>query len=264
MSSKYKTCAKCGVKHSAVVPHKCFKVKKEKPPELEAVDHDFEKEGETESWDPGETPTETPPENGDEEGQAEGEEDTEGEDEREGEPDGEGEGDGEGDEEREGEGEAKEREGERGEGEGEGKEEREVEDEAFGPKPQPPEPEAPPVQVVCTVLKFAALCAQCAKNGAVEVSVTEDGLFVYGHNGDLTAYDTLPWGEFEKRSTIDGEYYVKEVIDGVDAKLNESDDTARLQALIQQAKDGKLETPKEEAKVEKEAGQSKRGKRKAA
>jgi hypothetical protein len=263
MSSKYKTCPKCKVKHSAVVPHKCFKVKKDKPPELETVDHDFEKEGETISTDDNSVPTEKPEKGGEaNDGEADGESnddgDADGEGESEGDADGDSEGDGEGKAKAKGEGEGD------GEGEDEDEAEGETEAEAEGPQPQAPEPETPPVQVVCTVLKFAALCAQCAKNGSIEITLTEDGLFVYGHNGDMTAYDTLPWGEFEKRSTLDGEFYVKEVIDGVDAKLNESDDKARLQALIQQAKDGKLDTPKEEAKVEKEAGQPKRGKRKAA
>lgn len=235
-STKYKTCKKCGVRHSAVVPHKCFKVAKDKPPKLDEVEHDLEKGGETESEGVGKNPVDEPAEGKTEsaKGETEGEGDGEGE-QSEGDGDGEAEGEGEGD----------------GEDEGEGEDEREEEGE--GPAPQSPEPEAPPVQVVCTVLKFAALCAQCAKYGSIEITLSEDGLFVYGHNGDATAYDTIPWGEFEKRSTLDGEFYVKDVIDGVDRKLNEEDDKARLEALIQQAKDEQKAKPKAktpEAKAE--------------
>lgn len=236
MSSKYKVCAKCGIRHSAVVPHKCFKVKKDKPPECEEVEHDLEKGGPTKSTGVGGNNPEEPPEGDEDKTDAEPEDggaDAEGDADDDGEGEDEDEGKGEGDS----EGETKD---------GEAEAEAEVEGEGEGPAPQPPEPEAPPVVIVCTVLKFAALTAACAKNGSVEVSLTEDGLFVYGHNGDLTAFETMPWGDFEKRSTVDGEFYVKEVIDGVDAKLAEpSDDAEALKRLIAEAKKApKADKPK--------------------
>lgn len=203
MSDKYVTCAKCGHDHSVLVPHKCFKTKKKKPPEFDPLDHeDMGKGGKTESLDKHKSEN---PEQGDGDKGEEGEKGDESDA-----GDGE-EGDGDGDEQ---DGEGEDGEGRQGEGEGE--------DEQEAPAPQPPDPSAPPVVIVCTVLKYAALTAQCSKNGVIEVTVNEDGIFVYGHNGDLTAYDTIPWGEFEKRATLDGEFYVKEVIDRVDGQLIEA------------------------------------------
>lgn len=203
MSDKYKICPKCKLRHSALVRHKCAKPKKQDaPPEFEATEHDLEMGGPTTSLDKHEGKSDGEGgegENEGEEGKGQGE-------------DGEGQGQGAG-------------EGSEGEGEGEGDGDGGEGQGGEGPAPQPPEPDAPPVAIVCTVLKFAALTAQCAKNGVIEVSVAEEGLFIYGHNGDEIAFDVLPWGEFEKRSTLDGEFYVKELIDGVDERLTEPSET---------------------------------------
>jgi len=149
-----------------------------------------------------------------------------------------------------------------GEGEGDGEEEREA------PAPQAPEPEAPPVAVVVTVLKFAALTADCAKNGNIEVTLTADGLFIYGHNGDDTATALIPWTEFEKRSTIDGEFHVKSAIDEVDRAMADKDsDEYKLSVLMAEAKakrDAKAEAKAKGEVPEEEAEPKKRGKRKAA
>ena len=196
IESTYTDCPKCGVHHSKLVKHRCFKEDEAPPPpesENGGGDTDDKAEGDRKGGGQG----------GDG-GQGDG-----------GEGQGEGQGEGDGD----GEGE--------GQGDGEGE----------GPKPQPPEPEAPPVAVVCTVLKFAALTGDCAKNGSIEVSLTEDGIMVYGHNGDLTAMAIIPWGEFEKRSTLDGEFYVKEVIDEVDAQLLPPDeDVEKVRRMLEEAK----------------------------
>jgi hypothetical protein len=235
VKSAYKVCPKCKVRHSTLVKHKCFKADKQKdPPKFEAVDHDLEDGGVTESLDR---------HSGD--GQGEGDE---GESEGQGKGEGEGEGgdpaDGGGESEGQGEGEG---EGSGGEAEGEGEE-----GEGEGPAPQPPEPDAPPVAIVCSVLKFAALTAQCAKNGVITVELTEDGLFVYGYNGDLTASASMPWGEFETRSTIDGQYYVKEVIDGVDAEIGgaEVPMAEKAKRAMAKVKADRAKAPKEEEKQE--------------
>ena len=194
--SKYTECPKCRVRHSTLVRHRCFKPeeqKKKPKPDPEHKEYDLEKGGETESLDR---------HGGPEQGEGEGE----GEGQGKGQPE---QGDGEG-----GGG------GEAGEGEGEGEGEG-GEGESEAPEPQPPEPEAHPVAVVCTVLKFAALTAQCAKNGVISVELTEEGLSIYGHNGDNTASAVIPWGEFETRSTVDGQFYVKEVIDQIDEQIIE-------------------------------------------
>lgn len=185
VKSEYKTCPKCGNEHSTLVRHKCWKKGKAPPP----------------------------PESGGDEGEGDGDEPRDGEgkgqetetDSQSGE--GEGKGDGQGD----------------GEGEGEG--EQEAEGEGM-PEAQPPEPEAPPVAVVCTVLKFAALCAQSAENGMIVVELTENGLLIYGHDGDeRTASETIDWGEFEKRSTLDGEFMVRDAVKAVDSALIEAEAT---------------------------------------
>lgn len=272
MSDKYKTCAKCGVKHSTLVRHKCFKAAKDKAPKLKEVEHAFEKEGETistlevsgpcisegdaENEGEGEgkgdgegTGTEGEGKgDGDgsaDEGDGDGESGGDSKGKGEGSGDGEGDGEGEGQEkaEAEGEGEAEakgegEGEGEEGDGEGEGYRE--------APEPQMPEPEIPPVIVVVSVLKYAALCAQCAKNGNIEITLVEDGLFVYGHNGDTVAVDTIPWGELELRATRDGQFYVKSVIDGVDAKLV----TAREEMIAKIAAIPEGKPKKVEAEIE--------------
>jgi hypothetical protein len=229
--AKYKTCPKCGERHSELVRHTCptRKTKRAKT-ECEVTEHDIHEgtagidtstaggakqdrtEGEAEGRE------------GEGEAEAEGEGGTEGEGQGETEGDGDGDGEaktkGEGGEQREGEGEAgegeaSEGEGEAGEGEGEGM-----------PEAQLPEPETPPVAVVVTVLKFAALCAQSAENGMIVVEVTEPGLLIYGHDGDeRTASETIGWGEFEKRSTLDGEFMVRDAVKAVDAALIEGEAT---------------------------------------
>ena len=187
MTVPYKNCPKCGVRHSTLVKHRCFK------PEEQKEKPEFD--------DP-------PPGEGGEDGGSGGQpEEKDGQGEREGQ----GESQGEGEQEGEGEG--------QGEGEGEGEDEDEQKGEGEGPEPQMPEPETPPVAVVCTVLKFAALTAQCA-TALIEVRLKEDGLEVYGHNGEAYGFRIIPWGEFEKRSTLDGEFYVKEVIDELDEELS--------------------------------------------
>lgn len=169
MSKSYTVCPKCGVNHSVLVRHRCFKPEPQKDPPKHDPNPGDEEEGD-----------------GDGKGQP---------DKGEGQPkDGEGEGDGQGEGEGDGEGD--------GEGEGE------------GPAPQPPEPEAPPVAIVCTVLKFAALTAECS-DAYVTVQLAEEGLLIVARKADAVATATIPWGEFEQRSTLDGEYYVKETIDAV-------------------------------------------------
>jgi hypothetical protein len=199
IESTYSTCPKCGVEHSNLVKHRCFKQDEAPPPP--------ESEGTGEGDDQ---------QDGDQQdGDGKGKPDK---------GDGQGEGDGEGD-------------GGEGEGEGEGEGDGEGEAEREAPVPQNPEPEAPPVAVVVTVLKFAALTADCAKNGSVEVTLNADGLFVYGFNGEEVATATIPWTEFENRSTIDGEFYVKSVIDEVDRNLADKDsDERRLAAMVAEAK----------------------------
>jgi hypothetical protein len=228
--NKYVVCKKCGVNYSTLTKHRCF-VQDEAPPPPESEG------GPDDNRDAGDGK----PEQGD--GQGEQPEQGEGQGEQ-----------GEGEQEAEGEGE--------GEGEGDGEQEREA------PEPQKPEPETPPVAVVVTVLKFAALTADCAKNASIEVTLNEDGLLVYGNNGDETATATIPWTEFEKRSTIDGEFYVKGVIDEVDRSLaDKSSDERKLADLVAEAKAKKAKqeaakAEKAEAEAPKEA--PKPGKRKAA
>lgn len=214
MSDAYKVCPKCKLRHSALVRHRCAKPKgqDEKPPKSDPIDHDLERGGDTESLDRHENESE---DNGKDEGKGKGR--GHAGDKGDGESDDEGEGEGEGGDDGEGE----EQEGEEGNTKADGE----------GPAPQPPEPDAPIVQIVCTVLKFASLTAACAKNGVIEVTLNEDGIMVYGHNGDIFAFDTIPWGEFEKRSTLDGEFYVKDVIDAVDVKLLEETPKVRLRSL---------------------------------
>lgn len=192
--SEYKTCPKCAVTYSTLVRHKCFKPEdqKEKPKFDNPPEDDSNGQDESGKGDSGGK--------GDSKGQGGG--GSKGDQQQDG--DGQQQGDGEG---QQGQGQG---EGE-GEGEGEGP-----------PPPQPPEPEALPVVIVCTVLKYAALTAQCAKNGVISVEVSEDGLFVYGHNGEQTAFAVIPWSEFEQRSTVDGEFFVKDVIDSVDEGLIEA------------------------------------------
>lgn len=201
----YVTCPKCGVQHSTLVKHRCFKPKEqdEKP----KFDKDKGTDGEQGGGGTGEGGDTG---DGGKEGQDQGAGGQPGDGAGE-----QGEGSGEG---KEGDGKA-EGEGKQGSGQQQQQQDGEGEGGREAPQPQPPEPETPPVVVVCTVLKFAALCAQCAKNGTVEVSLAEDGLFVYGHNGDTVVFDVIPWGELEKRATLDGEFYVKSVIDEVDDKL---------------------------------------------
>jgi hypothetical protein len=190
IESTYSTCPKCGVEHSNLVKHRCFKQDKAPPPP------------ESEGGEGGE-------DRDDSEGGGGGKP-------QEGDGDGAGGGQGEGEDEGDGEGDGEERE---------------------APVPREPEPEAPPVAVVVTVLKFAALTADCAKNGSIEVTLNRDGLFVYGSNGDEVVVATIPWTEFEKRSTIDGEFYVKGVIDEVDRALSDKDsDERKLADLIAKAK----------------------------
>lgn len=124
----------------------------------------------------------------------------------------------------EGDGQSGEGEG-KGDGQGDGSGEGGGEGEGEGmPDAQPPEPEAPPVAVVCTVLKFAALCAQSAENGMIVVELTENGLLIYGHDGDeRTATQTIGWGEFEQRSTLDGEFMVRDAVKAVDSALIEAE-----------------------------------------
>ena len=126
---------------------------------------------------------------------------------------GEGEGDGEARAEREAEGQGEgEAEGQ-GEGEGEGQGEGEAEEgEGEAPPPKPPEPEAPPVAVVVTVLKFAALTAASAEV-FTKIEVDASGLIVICLKGDHMATATMAWTEFEQRSTVDGEFWAKDVID---------------------------------------------------
>lgn len=213
--SGYADCPKCGVRHSTLVKHKCFKPEeqKEKPPV-----EDYEEEADGSGW-------------GGEDGTGKSQDSESDHDQDKGK--GKGQSDGQG---KSGQGEQ--------DGEGEGEEEGEAKQKA--PQPKPPEKKDPPVVVVCTVLKFAALTAQCAKNGNIELTVTEDGIFVYGYNGDNVAHDTIPWGEFEQRATIDGEFYVKGIIDAVDEKLADpKSDAEALKRAIAKAKD--------EAKAEPEA-----------
>lgn len=184
MTVPYANCPKCGVRYSKLVKHRCFR------PEEQKEKPEFD--------DP------PPGEEGEDGGEGGKPEEKDGQ----GEPrEGEGEGQGEG-----------EQEGE-GDGEGEGEDEDEQKGQGEAPEPQMPEPETPPVAVVCTVLKFAALTAQCA-TALIEVRLKEDGLEVYGHNGEAYGFRIIPWGEFEKRSTLDGEFYVKEVIDELDEELS--------------------------------------------
>lgn len=228
IESTYSTCAKCGVHHSNLVKHRCFKQDEAPPPpESKGGDGDSDQLGDDQ---------------------------VEGEGQGEGDGEGEGEGEGQGQPEGEGEGEAE------GEGDGDGDGEREA------PVPQQPEPEAPPVAVVVTVLKFAALTAQCAKNGNIEVTLTADGLFVYGHNGEDTATATIPWTEFEQRSTIDGEFYVKQVIDEIDrAMADPGSDERKLAAMIAEAREKREAKAKAKAEAPtEEAPKKARGKRKAA
>jgi len=236
IENRYVVCPKCGVNYSTLTKHRCFKQDEAPPPpESEGGPDDTKDKGDGK----------------DGQGQPEQGDGQQGEGEGEGQPEqGEGEGQGEG----QGEGE--------GEGEGDGEQEREA------PEPQRPEPETPPVAVVVTVLKFAALTADCAKNCSIEVTLNEDGLLVYGNNGDETATATIPWTEFEQRSTLDGEFYVKGVIDEVDRQLaDKTPDERKLADLIAEAKVKKAKqeaakAAKAEAEAPKEA--PKPGKKKAA
>lgn len=231
--AKYETCPKCGLRHSTVVRHKCATPKKQKRKKMEAPDADaggVGAGGETESTDkhPGadQGSGESKGEGGEqgkqgcgegESQQGDGKGDQGDQNEAEGQGEGgqsDGEGEAEGETKTKGQSEGEQRQGKQGDGDGE-----DSEGEGQPPEPQLPDPEMPIVQVICTVLKFAALTAQCAKNGAIEVTLSDEGLMVYGHNGDIFAFDVMPWGEFEKRSTVDGEFYVKDIIDAVDAKL---------------------------------------------
>lgn len=225
--SDYAVCKKCGVKYSTLTRHKCFKRTVRKATQVDEgkiKEHDLEAGPPTESLEEHECPT--PSEDTEDakgkkhKGKAEGDGDGEGEkSDGDGDEEGEGEDDGSGQSD-EGDGDEGEQRQSEGEGEGEGEEEGDGEGE--GPTPQSPDPETPPVAVVCTVLKFAALTAQCAKNGAIGITLEEDGLLVYGQNGDRFSTAIIPWGEFEKRSTIDGEFYVKEIIDGVDEQIGQT------------------------------------------
>ena len=176
-SSGYKTCAKCGVKHSTLVKHKCFKPEEQKDkPKFDDVP-----EGD---------------EGNDQGGGGQGE--------GQGEGGGQGQGDGQGDQ-------------GQGQGDGQGDGEGEGEGEGQGQSPPPPPP-PPPASVIVTVLKFAALTAASA-TAFIKVEVEERGLVIYAYNGDDFAERVIDWKEFEERSTIDGEYMVKEVIDQVDEEL---------------------------------------------
>lgn len=204
--SAYQTCKKCGLRHSTAVRHKCPR-EKLATPDRPKLDNELT----------------DPTEGGPGMGSGEGGEGGEGESQGEGEGKGQGQGDGEG-EQGEGEGQDGEGEGEEGkpgdqgeEGEGGEGEERQGEGSGQGSSEPPP----PPAAVVVTVLKFAALTAAC-RESFINVTLGENGLIVFGQNGDEVAMETIPWGEFEKRSTIDGEYYVKSVIDAVDAKVGGS------------------------------------------
>jgi hypothetical protein len=203
MSKDYKVCGKCGHRHSVLVPHKCFKAKgQDERPEFEDPE---EGEGGDDKGGAGGG-------DGADTGQGKGKGDK-----------GKGKGQGQGQGEAEGEGEGQGQGQGQGEGEGESQSQSGDDDENDdAPKPKPPEPDAPVVAIVCTVLKFAALTARGAKNGLIEVSLSEAGLCVYGQNGDQTGFAIIPWGEFEQRSTLDGEFYVKEIIDQVDGALIEA------------------------------------------
>lgn len=234
----YVTCKKCGVEHSTLVKHRCFKPKaqKEKPKFDDAEKVDGESGGGGGEGESGESSAENPTE-------GTGESNGSGEGQGEGEGQGDGQSDGEGEGEGEGSGQGQQGEGEEGQGQ-QGEDEDEGEGQRQAPEPQMPEPEIPPVIVVVSVLKYAALCAACAKNGNIEITLVEDGLFVYGHNGDTVAVDTIPWGELEQRATRDGQFYVKSVIDGVDGKLVSARE--EMIAKIAAIPEGK----KPEAKVE--------------
>ena len=206
----YVTCPKCGVEHSTLVKHRCFKPKKqEEKPKFDDNQPDGDCQsggggGET-GGDNGQDGTDGP------DGQSDGQDGKNGQD-GESQSDGQGQSDGQ-----DGDSEPKNGKGQKQKDDGDDEDDGEGGKQA--PHPQPPQPKAPPVVIVCTVLKFAALTAQCAKNGNIEITLAEDGLFVYGHNGETVAYDVIPWGELEERATLDGEFYVKGVIDEVDRKL---------------------------------------------
>lgn len=256
----YVTCKKCGVHHSTLVRHRCFtpegqveKAKTEGPEDGEGGDDgDGHGKGGGGGEAEGGQPTGEQGDGDSGEGEAQGgeaEADGEAGDQGEAEGDAQGRGQGEAEGEGEGEGEQAEAEGEgtqsgeaEGEAEADGEGEGEAEDgdadgETEAPEPQPPEPDMPAVAVVCTVLKYAALTASCAKNGIITVEVAEEGLFICGHNGDATAFGEMPWSEFEKRSTLDGEFYVKERIDAVD-------DALALQDAEQPKRKRKAKAPK--------------------
>lgn len=215
--SDYTTCKSCGKRHSTLVRHKCFKAKKQdERPDLKP---DEPGDGGDDEGTPG---SESAPEgDGDSQGDSQGE----------GKDEGEGEADGDGNEEGDG-------------SEGEGEEEGEAEGEAEAPAPQMPEDDIPPVAIVCSVLKYAALCAQCAKNGVMSIELIEDGLFIYGANGPITATGIIPWAEIEARATTDGQFYVKEVIDGLDQRLGVTPPRVDVEAMIAQYKPDEAELPK--------------------
>ncbi len=185
--AKYAVCKKCEQRHSTLVRHKCpATVAKRAAKDCEITEHDIH-EG-TAGTDlstagdgmgkgdksEGKPPEPTDPKDGE----------------------GEGEGDGKG----------------KGEGDGEGEDDGEGEGEGEGPAPQPPEPEAPPVAVVVTVLKFIALTAESAE-AFTKAELTPEGILIVCLKGDHMATALLPWTEFEQRSTLDGEFWAKEVID---------------------------------------------------
>lgn len=232
----YVKCSKCGVEHSTLVKHTCFKpTKQKKKPKFDDAD---KVEGESGGGGDGAGGDGGGNADGDRDesqnqgdnGQGDGSDgDGDGDDGSDGSDDGDGKDGSDGQKGKKGKKGKKGDEGDEGDGSsgrGSSGEEGDEEEEGDGgesgqeaPVPQAPEPETPPVVVVVSVLKFAALTAQCAKNGNIEITLAEDGLFVYGHNGDTVAFDVIPWGELENRATIDGQFYVKGVIDGVDKRL---------------------------------------------
>ena len=265
--SKYKTCGKCGLRHSTLVRHKCAKLDAKPDRDEATMEPDLDggeggpgagggagEQKEPSQGEAGET-IENDKDTGKGDAEGEGGEgsgkgggDAEGEGEGDGQSDGGGDADGDGEADGQAEGEGKG--AEQGEGQdGDGEQESEA------PEPEAPEPEAPPVAVVCSVLKFAALTAQHAQNGTILVELAEDGLVVYGHNGDLTAHAVIPWGEFEARSTVDGQFYVKAIINEVDAKLAEEAEAAFAEHGLEvgdtvRTSDGRIGVVLEELEVE--------------
>lgn len=188
--SKYKVCDKCGVRHSTLVRHKCFKPEDQKdPPKFDDIPPGGE-DGEG---------------SGGEGGGPEQERDGQGQSDRDSDGD-QSEGDGDGEEsDQDGEDQQKQKQNQ--------KQQQAPQDQ----QQQEQEEEIPPVAVVVTVLKFALLTAASVgkeNDLFIEVLLTEAGLLIRGEDDD-GSYRTrlIPWAEFEKRATLDGEYYVKETID---------------------------------------------------